>query len=156
DRRSVVLQDIQDAKLKRIKAEPEGQLVVDLFLRNRHLWHTKPTKGAGWNNIRVDGSRCGPVGGDNVRSPGVDRAARGNGWSPGRVSTGVKVSFHVERHKLAVIHCARTQIHSGRMALRSRHDGFRAGVNHPDGLSQMPRRDGNERLNGEVQLRAKA
>src|SRR4029077_12855281 len=49
---SVIAERIQDAELQRIDSETDGKIVVELLLRDCHLWHTKSTKGACRNDVR--------------------------------------------------------------------------------------------------------
>src|SRR5260370_833521 len=100
-----------------VDPEFDGEIVIELFLRDCHLRHAEATKCAGRNNVGVDGPRQRPVVRDRIRSGSMHRNARRNRRSPGRISAGVEISAEVKGKQFAVLVRPGAAAHARRMAL---------------------------------------
>ena len=84
------------------------------------------------------------------------RDAMRYGGPPGRVSAGVEVGVKIEAEQLAVARCTGPYPHAGWMALGGRHDRLGSRVDHAHRAFEMPGGNGDEGLDRQIELRAKA
>src|SRR6266404_1844172 len=121
NRRSVIVEVVQDAKLERIDCESKGKIVVELLLRDCRLRHTEAAKGARGNNVRMDGPRECAIVWDHIRSGGMHWNPSRNGRAPRGISAGIEIGGEVERQKFPLLAGPGTATHQCRMPLSGAH-----------------------------------
>ena len=100
DRGSLIVERVQDAKLQRIDSESDGEIVIELLLRDCHLRHAKSAKRAGRNNVGVDGTRQCPVVRNRIRPGSMHRNARRNRRPPRGIGAGIEIGGEIKRKQV--------------------------------------------------------
>ena len=101
DGRLARLQRVEDAELQRIEAEPLGEFVEQLLLRERALRHAEAAKGAGGHEMGVHRARDGAIVRHAIGAGGVHRHAVGDGRAPGGIGAGVEIGGEIHRRRAA-------------------------------------------------------
>src|SRR5258708_4570684 len=93
----VIIEGVEDAELQGVDAEANGEIVIELFLRDGHLRHTETTKRAGRDEVGMNSPREGAIVRDYIRAGGVHWNPRCDRWPPGRICARIEVGGEVER-----------------------------------------------------------
>src|SRR5229473_8720125 len=91
-----------------------------------------------------------------VRPRGVNRDARGNSWPPGSVSTSIEVGRKIHGHKFSAGSCARTAEDLRRVPFGGGTNRLRPRIDHAHRLAQVPRSNGEKRLQRKIELGTEA
>jgi len=106
---SFFVQRIHDSKFQAVNPKLISEIVVKLFLGDRGLRDTKAPESPGRHQMSVHRPGQRAIVRDVVGPRGMDRNARRDGRSPGRVGAGVEVGGEVHGFQLAIAGRARAQ-----------------------------------------------
>src|ERR1700739_1819647 len=151
----LVFERIQDTEFQFVHGKFFGKHVVELFLRDGALGHSEAAERACGNEMRVYGASLRAIVRDFVWPGAMNGHASSDGGTPGSIGTGIEFPLKIHGQQSSIGGGAGAAMDFRRMALCGAANGFRTGINHFHWFAKMPGGNGEKRVRGKIQLRAK-